>query len=190
MVKILKENGIIKVRSPYNETFVKKASGIKGKWDGEYWCFDNKNEDVLKEFLIEIYGTDGETFYKTVRVELELDKYEGATSTTVKIGELVIAERLGRDKDVLLSKDTVIVSGGFASSGGSVKTPRLDTLENTILRTEIIEPLFEKIKDKAGVKVIEDKDDVEKIKKEIEKVELEIKRLEDYKKELLGKLEK
>lgn len=36
MVKILKENGIIKVKSPYNETFVKKARGIKGKWDGEY----------------------------------------------------------------------------------------------------------------------------------------------------------
>lgn len=184
MVKILKENGIIKVKSPYNETFVKKARGIKGKWDGEYWCFDDKNEDLLKEILIEIYGTDGETFYKTVRVELELDKYEGATSTTVKIGELVIAERLGRDKEVLLSKDTIIVSGG------SVKTPRLDTLENTVLRTEIIEPLFEKIKDKDGVKLLDDKDDVEKIKKEIEKVELEIKRLEDYKKELLGKLEK
>ena len=170
MVKILKENGIIKVKSPYNETFVKKARGIKGKWDGEYWCFDNKNEDVLKEFLIEIYGTDGETFYKTVRVELDLDKYEGATSTTVKIGELVIAERLGRDKDVLLSKDTVIVSGGFPSSGGSVKTPRLDTLD--------------------GVKLLDDKDDVEKIKKEIEKIELEIKKLENYKKELLEKLEK
>lgn len=39
-------------------------------------------------------------------------------------------------------------------------------------------------------KLLDDKDDVEKIKKEIEKVELEIKKLEDYKKELLGKLEK
>lgn len=190
MVKIEKTETEIKVKAPFNPTFIKKAKGLKGKWDGEYWVLPIKTEELVRNLLNEIYGTDGENHCKFVTVDLDLDTYEGNDDHTVKVGELVLVERLRRDSDVVLSKETMIIKGGFPSRGGSTKTPRLEAFKETILRVEIPETIFEKIKEMEGVKLVVAEKTKKEIKNEIEKIEVEIKKLEQLKEELLKKLKK
>ena len=41
----------IEVISPYNNTFIKKAKMLKGKWNGEGWEFKREYEDIIKGYL-------------------------------------------------------------------------------------------------------------------------------------------
>jgi hypothetical protein len=187
MVKLEKKEGKIYVTTSYNSTFVTKAKNLKGKWNGDCWVFDEKVENLVKEVLKDIYGTDGETYSKNVTVELNLDKFEYSDSQGVKIGDLVIAIRRYRDRDVTVKEGAIIISGGFPSSGGSTKTPRLNACENTVLRVDVPEILYKKIENAQGVKLIQvdlDRD----LEAELSKIEEEIEKLENYKKEILKKL--
>lgn len=185
MVKLEKREGKIYTTTTYNATFIKKAKNLQGKWDGEHWVFDEKVENLVREVLINIYGTDGETYTKKVTVELELDKYLTNDSQDLKIGDLVIVTRRRKDNDVSLKEGTIVISGGFPSRGGSTKYPRLSAYENTIIRVEIPENLYTKIEECQGVRIVQDDTDLEA---ELIKIEEEIQKLESKKMEILKKL--
>lgn len=60
--------------------------------------------------------------------------------------------------------------GGFATSGGSAKNPRISADEGTIVRVKgVPETIYSKIKDHEGVKLVSDID-VESLKAEREKL--------------------
>lgn len=187
MVKLEKSEGKIYTTTTYNATFIKKAKNLQGKWDGEHWVFDEKVENLVREILKEIYGTDGECFTKKVTVELELDKYFTVDKQELKIGDLVIAIRRYRDSEVILKEGAIVVTGGFPSSGGSMKTPRLNAHKDTVIRVEIPETLYDKIAELPGVDLIQVDLNTD-LEAELLKIEDEIKKLENYKIEILKKL--
>lgn len=64
----------------------------------------------------------------------------------------------------------MLINGGFATLGGSAKSPRIAADKNTIVRVKgVPETIYSKIKDHEGVKLVSDID-VESLKVEREKL--------------------
>ena len=64
MVKIINENGLMKVSAPYNADFVARARQMGGKWAESTWQFDARDEEVVNSALVEVYKTDKEALKK------------------------------------------------------------------------------------------------------------------------------
>lgn len=133
-IKIVKmQSGKIGVESPYSTAFVDAAHGLAGKWQAPYWLFDGRDEAAVREALVRIYGRDDKPPAQTVDVEISLDEWWYDGGPTMTFGGLRVAHRPGRDQAVRLGGGAVIKAGGFSSSGGSVKNPRLEPKDGTIL---------------------------------------------------------
>ena len=131
-IRIGKETGRVYVKSPYNKNFVDAAGKLNGKWvsgSGE-WAFDGRDEARVRESCIAIYGTDGTTQAALVTLRVTLGGIDGIEIT---LGGRSLVRRPGRDSRVKLGDGVVVLEGGFPSSGGSVKNPRVAPLPGTVL---------------------------------------------------------
>ena len=148
------ENGKIYVQSDYNRDYISRAKGLQGKWSSPYWVFPEENIDELRELLLDVYGECGDLAEEapvTVTVDLDLDEYKHV-GAEVTIGSFVAVRRRYRDSDVIYADNVMLVKGGFPSSGGSVKNPRVYPDSGTVIRVKDIPvKLYEQIKDEAGV---------------------------------------
>lgn len=130
MVKIIINNkNEVEAYTPYNGSFVKKAKGIKGKWDGKCWVFNIDEIDLVKKALLEVYGENGIDEVEKVNVIFDLEKFEEVENVVlyddvVAFGR-TLCIRKGRDRSVSCGDDVYIYDGSFSSTGGSVKNPRL-----------------------------------------------------------------
>ncbi len=120
------------VQSPYNTKFVEFCRNCNGKWFGgdKAWGFDARDEQKVREALLLCYATDGETIAPTCLIKFSLGGLDGEKIT---LGGRVLVERKGRDYRVNLGEGVIVLEGGFPPSGGSVKNPRVDAHEGTIL---------------------------------------------------------
>lgn len=156
-VKTIIDGKFIKVESPYNPVFIRKARQIQGKWNSPYWVFPLKNKKYIVNALIDIYGDCGnlsDEYIPYVEVTLDLDKYP--YNHCIKIDTLVIAERPSRDASVVLSPNVTVVQGDFEKSGGSAKYPCIEPLDGTILKVDNV-PLVvaERARDLKGITIKE-----------------------------------
>lgn len=109
----------VKVISPYNEHFVRKARNFRGKWKNGAWWFDDSIIDYVRDTMIEIYGTTGEKPYE--KCSLLIKNYTDAESKgPVTLFDRTIAKAFGRDSGAKLGDDIILIEGTF-TSGGSVK---------------------------------------------------------------------
>lgn len=120
------------VDAPYHPQFPARAKAIGGRFDGatKTWSFDARDEAGVREMCIAIYGTDRSATAELVTVRVNV---ESAAGDELYIAGRQIARRPGRDIPVRLGAGVVIVSGGFAASGGSVKNPGLAAKPGTVL---------------------------------------------------------
>jgi hypothetical protein len=116
--------------SPYLPSFIDSARKLGGKWSDPHWAFDARDLERVRDALIASYGTDG-TPGPTCSIRVALDSW-GFNDTFYVCGRLV-ARRPGRDYRVKLGEGVVILSGGFPSSGGSMKNPRLAAETGTVV---------------------------------------------------------
>lgn len=184
-VKTIIGGKFIKVESPYNPVFIRKARQIQGRWDKPYWIFPLKNKEYVINVLLDAYGdcgklSDGDI--PCVDVIIDMDKYP--CGCYLKIDTLIVAERPSRDADVILSPKALVMQGGFEKSGGSVKNPCIDALNGTIIKVENI-PLViaERVKDLDGITIInrdenKDKNNREFLLEEREKLVKRIKEID------------
>ena len=185
MVEVKFESEKMKVKTEYNSYFVKRAKELGGKWEKPYWVFPDENEDVVRQTLLDIYGEDG-TPSKKIKIDINLDEYEGVYSRSVQIENLVIANRIDYYRRVTLNGETIILKGGFAESWGDKKKVFLGQEEGTVLRTSIPETIFEKVKGKKGIYLVEEGEEGRKRRLQKEREEL-LKRIAEIDKEL-GKM--
>ncbi|MGN8763928.1 hypothetical protein [Hornefia butyriciproducens] len=169
-MEIIRENNKIKVKSPYNTDFVRKAHELNGKWNNPYWVFREETAESLNSALVEIYG-EGFEEVPRVAVEIDLDAFEGTEGNELRIGGVSIAYRPSRDSQVRLAGDTFVKSGGFLSSGGSRNYPEVTWKPGTILVSSVPET----VTGVPGVKVVDPAEE-RKSKLEVEKERL-LKRL-------------
>lgn len=113
-------NGKFKVCSDYNKQFVDAARKMGGKWDGVFWVFDERNMQIVKSTLFDIYGDDGESTPDTVSIKIRYPEKYSVTGDSVSVLGKVIAKAYGRDSGARLG-DNVVMLQGDIRSGGSVK---------------------------------------------------------------------
>lgn len=112
-VKTIIGGKFIKVESPYNPVFIRKARQIQGRWDKPYWIFPLKNKEYVINALLASYGECGSLSENIpcVDVIIDMDKYP--CGCYLKIDTLIVAERPSRDAEVILSPKALVMQGGF-----------------------------------------------------------------------------
>lgn len=119
-----KENFKIRVKTPYDRSFVEKARNLRGSFDKQTseWVFDDSIEEYVRQALMDVYGTTGEERVETVSLvitDFEESKYTGP----VELFGRTIARAFGRDSGAKLGDGIIWISGEY-TSGGSVKNWR------------------------------------------------------------------
>ncbi len=184
-VELKKESGIIKVRSPYEKAFISEVKMIGGKWDAseKTWDVPEENEEMLRALLLRCYGYAGEDS-EMITVEYSpCDFPSMKQDPTTRIGGIKVLERRSRDGEVSFFNDTIVVSGGFYGSGGSVRYPAVNPKDGTICRSKITRAAYDGFGEitKARLTIVKEASKKERL--EAEKAKL-IARLAEIEKEL------
>lgn len=201
------ENGIIQLFTEYNPDVVTAARKLNGKWLGyeKAWQFDERDTERVKEFLLDIFGTDGVSPVDLVDVKVFYDKlpskaFQSNYGHSVFALGRQLAHRKYRDSKVQLGNNVTILDGYFNSSGGSVKNPRLEgggvvflvrdvpriVLEKDELNCEGCYEILEPVKPKIEVPVVE----VITAPNEVLEEYLDLQSDIEYEKEILAETEK
>ena len=121
-MRVIKEDGFVKVDSPYNDSFVRAARRLNGKWSSPYWVFKDDLEEEIMGVLADIYGYGEEKV--DVILTFDPDKsYSFFGNESCYLAGKLAFQRRYRDRDVSIHEDISILSGSFYSSGGSMKHP-------------------------------------------------------------------
>lgn len=149
-IRIGSETGRVYVKSPYNKTFVTKSRDLNGKWiaSTSEWMFDGRDEARVRALCVELYGTDGATRAALVTLRVTLGDWDGPEIT---LGGRTLVRRRGRDSRADLGDGVIILTGGFPGWGGSVKNPRVNPQDGTVLEVrDFPEPLARELVPDAG----------------------------------------
>lgn len=111
------------VDSPYCDRFVSRARSLGGRWAGGQWRFDARNEDLVREALIEFYGTDGNPDEELVSARVTYPDGCSVWHGNVQILGRPLARATGRDSGATIGDGVALVAGSI-NSGGSVKNWR------------------------------------------------------------------
>ena len=158
-VSVKNVNGRLLISTPYSAEFVRKIKLLNGRWDSnaKVWSVDARDLDTVKKILTDIYGESGiaeDAPVKRVSVRVSLDEIDSADSA--ELFGYPIAKRWTRDSPVKLAPNVVVVSGGFASSGGSRKAPYLNAARDTIVEIrDIPESMAQRAVEQYGAKIID-----------------------------------
>lgn len=133
---ILKASGrkVVLLKSPYNPDLPGPARELGGKWDGESWVFDARDEEAVAELARAVYGTDGRSpSIDTVTLLVKADDldHRNASKSLWFAGRQVVYVT-GRDSGARLA-DGIIVRSGKFKSGGSMKNYQVVYAADTIV---------------------------------------------------------
>lgn len=111
----------IQVETQYNPEFANLARKIGGKFDYSLkaWCFDERNIDLVKAALLDIFGTDGYN-QSVVDIEVTVKKKILGEQSPIYLGGRIIAQARGRDSGATIGDGVVFIEKS-PTSGGSVK---------------------------------------------------------------------
>ena len=111
----------IQVKTQFNPKFANAASKIGGKFDysAKAWNFDDRNIDLVKSTLLDIFGTDG-CNQSVVDVEITVKQKIIGEQAPIYLGGRIIAQARGRDSGAKIGEGVVFIEKS-PSSGGSVK---------------------------------------------------------------------
>lgn len=178
-MKIIKTETKLQVTSEFNNMWIKEAKKLGGKWNSSNgsWDIDLENEELVMDALLQIYGYNPSRPSVDVTIEINADDFWDGGSE-LKLGNMILAERRGRDYAVSLRNNVIVVSGDFSESGGSRNNPSIGDCTDVKLRVKLPETLLANIDDNQYT-VIQSRSKREKLK--ARKVELlaELQRIED-----------
>ncbi|MGR4857885.1 hypothetical protein ABLT32_02130 [Bacteroides pyogenes] len=109
----------IRVVTPYNSRFIDKARNFRGEWKDGAWWFDDSIIDYVRDTMMEIFGTTGDTEYKECDLLVENYSDSQLCAPVVLFGR-VIAQASGRGSGAKLGSSIIFLSGEYRS-GGSLK---------------------------------------------------------------------
>jgi hypothetical protein len=125
-VTIKVAGGKVAVASPYHPDFPSAARRLGGRWDAaaKTWAFDARDEARVRALCVDVYGTDGSpaTTASLVTIRYEVS---GAEGDAIFVAGRQVARRHSRDARAVLGEGVIVIKGGFPSSGGSARYPRL-----------------------------------------------------------------
>ena len=136
-MKITVENGMAKVFTPYNATFVAKIKNIGGrKWNADERCWSVPEAEIetVRQYMMDVYGeTDipDETERVTVKVTF-LEDAEALCDSVNLFGKNV-ARATGRDSGAKVENDVTLIDGKIRS-GGSARYWKTIVEKGTIVK--------------------------------------------------------
>src|SRR5690606_25910046 len=100
-MKVTVENNQVIVSAPYHPDFPPRARKLGGKWDAykKVWKFDYRDEDRVRNVLMDVYGTDGR---KVESVDFKLFLPDYLDQRELWVGDRQVLYRPGRDAEVRL----------------------------------------------------------------------------------------
>lgn len=178
MIKTTIKDGKMKIESPYSKAFISKVKALGGSWKAPCWVVDARQEDRVRELLLDIYGedgTDGPADLVNLRLTGTAWNDSDAASEWSFCGR-TIARRRYRDSTVTFGPGVVVVDAEFYKSGGSRSSPAVDCMtENPIFELyDVPRAVYERMKDAEGVELLPDtspaEDKAAKLKSERDKL--------------------
>lgn len=154
---------IFLVTSPYDPDFVERARALGGRWQqaGEWWVFDQRDEHVVRDALVGVYGTDGTDDAPLVDVELDLpgdgrdavlDYLTRQSAASWIYHGRDLARRASRDAPVRFGEGVRLLAGPpFSGSGGSARYPSIGcNAARTLLIRDVPAGIYERDKVRFG----------------------------------------
>ena len=133
-ISVTQEGDALYVQSPYNEDFNEWVKGRNATWDrSRGWKLDARDEEAVREKLMDIYGTDGRA---VEMVDVRYDTAQGwgfdGDQQVFMMGRSILRKK-HRDRKPMLGDGVVILQGALKEHGGSMKYPEIKHTDNLIL---------------------------------------------------------
>ena len=109
------------VYSPYHPAIPSAARRLGGRWTGEAWRFDPRDETDVRALARSVYGTDGDDGAALVDALLTVSEPVRAVRGSVYFAGRVIASARGRDSGAWLGDGILQVDGPAPQSCGSAR---------------------------------------------------------------------
>lgn len=139
-------SGRLEVTAPYNPDLVIVMQKLGGKFEGNAWSFDPRDEDTVRNACREIYGTDGDDNPPLVDVRLHFVSRVIEEREGLVIMGRHLAKAYGRDTGASLGFGVVVVSGSMPTSGGSMKNWTTVIPKDTVLEVrDVPRAAFDKL---------------------------------------------
>lgn len=174
----------IQVKTQFNPEFANAARKIGGKFDYSVkaWCFDERNLDLVKAALLDIFGTDGYN-QSVVDVEVTVKEKIIGEQSPIYLGGRIIAQARGRDSGAINGESIVFIEKS-ATSGGSVKNWLTKIEEGAVFKIlDLYEGALKFLDSDESIeyKIINKKssqDELQQLKAELERIKSRIAELE------------
>jgi hypothetical protein len=133
-VSVEKVDNKIYVKNQYNPYFNIVARQIGGRFDytEKAWVFDSRNNELLEEKLLSIFGTDGYS-QSCVDVEVTVKRDIIAYKEPIYLAGRIIAQAKGRDTGAW-NGDKITFVNKSANSGGSIKNWTTEIKEGAVFK--------------------------------------------------------
>lgn len=136
-IKITTLGNTTTLESPYHPDLPQAAKKLGGKFDraSRTWKFDARDEQLVRDTILSIYGTDGSDADDTVTVRVRVAegyKWSSEACEALYLGGQQIARAYGRDSGAKLGEGVVLIEGR-AMSGGSAKNWRTRIDERSVV---------------------------------------------------------
>jgi hypothetical protein len=110
----------IKVVAPYTEEFVEQARYLHGRWRKDAWWFDNTALPIMRDMLMRMWNTTGETPYENCC--LRITNYStSARKNSVYLFNRIIAKAFGRRSGIELGPAIRFISGSCKPGGEEIE---------------------------------------------------------------------
>ncbi len=134
-IEVEKSGSNVVLRGPDHPLLAERASAIGGRTKGREWAFPSAKEDQVRKLARELWGTDGNDRQDTT-LRLDLSLYgEGPMGRQGEawLAGRLIARRRSFDAPVELGEGVRLVTGSFATWGGSPGRPALGARYGTVV---------------------------------------------------------
>ena len=136
--------------APYHPAIPPAARRIGGRWTGEAWRFDARDEMDARELARAVYGTDGDDNAEIVDVRFTIAEPVRALRGGVYFAGRVIARASGRDSGAWLGDGVLQVDGESPLSCGSARRWETMLQPGTYEIRDVPEPAIHTSEDRAA----------------------------------------
>lgn len=130
---IRKEQGNIYIRAAYNAAFVRQMRNLGAVWEAPEWVTDERNIDLVRGILMEVYGKNDIETEKIVDIRVEYPNgIMSATQSSLYVCGRPAVVGFGRDSGARPGAGVSVVSGDI-TSGGSMRNWYVKVSAGTVL---------------------------------------------------------
>ena len=120
-IRIIENNGILSIYTPFSANFVKRIKKTGAKWNGKAWTIKEEALQTVRDILAEVYGQTDITYPEDfVDIEIKFVQTVKTERSGIEFFGRSVVYATGRNSGVKFGED-VYFRAGEPYSGGSTK---------------------------------------------------------------------